>query len=42
MRFCNKGVVWADPPVMVKDHIFTFFWTLPLVIILETIALNEL
>ena len=30
MTFCNKGVVRADPPppppVMVKDHIFTFFW----------------
>ena len=26
MTFCNKGVVRADPPpVMVKDHIFTFF-----------------
>ena len=33
MEFCNKGMVWADPPppVMVKDHTFTFFlWTLPL------------
>ena len=32
MEFCNKGVVWADPPhpVMVKYHIFViFFGTLP-------------
>ena len=26
MEFCNKGMVRADPPpVMVKDHKFTFF-----------------
>ena len=27
MEFCNKGMVWVDPPppVMVKDHKFTFF-----------------
>ena len=28
MEFCNKGMVWDDPlpPVMVKYHIFAFFW----------------
>ena len=28
MEFCNKGMVRADPPppVMVKDHKFTFFF----------------
>ena len=28
MEFCNEGMVQADPspPVMVKDHIFTFFY----------------
>ena len=30
MEFCNKGMVQADPlpppPVMVKDHIFYFFF----------------
>ena len=34
MEVCNKGMfgLTPSPPVMVKDHIFTFFffWTLPL------------
>ena len=30
MEFCNKGMVRADPPpVMVKDHKFTFFLPFP-------------
>ena len=41
MTFCNKGVVQANPPpppVMVNDHMFTFFWDPSLKYVTKKIA----